>query len=218
MGVKGNELADSLANEFRERACWGRNHTWTYCVADSYAKAALKRTWKEDFKEAASNYKGQSQFRRHVKEPTRKFVEVFKRMYRADVHLVMCLLTDRLRLKPYEVRFTSNLNNADVNCQSCGVPETTEHFLLECQDYKEQRKLLVAKLKESWEQFDPGTHLNTKTLVFGYARQLEKGERREVNGQTQRKLWLCLAEFVRRSNRFPTQFGARNKSLRALNN
>ena len=63
VGVKGNELADSLANEFRERACWGNNHNWTYCVADSYAKAALKRTWKEDFKEASSNYKGQSQFR-----------------------------------------------------------------------------------------------------------------------------------------------------------
>ena len=41
----------------------------------------MKDKWKESFKQAAHNYTGQSQFRRHVKEPTRKFVKVFKKLY-----------------------------------------------------------------------------------------------------------------------------------------
>ena len=89
--------------------------------------------------------------------------------------------------------------------------------MFECQDYTEQRKLLVAKLKESWDKFEESKHLNAKTLVFGHVRQLAKGEKRELDGQTQRRLWLCLAEFVRGSKRFPSQFGLRNKALRKPN-
>ena len=61
VGVEGNELADSLANEFREKARWGQTHDWTYCVVDSYAKAALKENWRRKFEEAARSYTGQSE-------------------------------------------------------------------------------------------------------------------------------------------------------------
>ena len=142
-------------------------------------------------------------------EPTRKFVDVFKKMYRSDVHLVMSLLTDRLRLKTYEVKFTGNKNNTDLNCALCGVPETTEHFLFDCPEYKEQREKLKKDLEENWEDFEAQKHFNGRTLIFGFTRKLPKGEKREVNGPTQRKLWLCLAKFVRESGRFPTQFGGR---------
>ena len=210
VGVEGNELADSLANEFREKAQWGQTHDWTYCVDDSYAKATLKENWRTDFKEAARSYTGQSQFRRFVTEPTRKFVDVFKKMYRSDVHLVMSLLTDRLRLKTYEERFTANQNQADGNCTHCGVPETTEHFLFDCKEYSELREKLKKDLTESWKKFDKKSHFNGKTLIFGFTRKLAKGERREVKGTTQRKLWLCLAKFVRGSERFPHQFGGQS--------
>ena len=166
VGVAGNELADTLANEFREKAQWGSNHDWTYCVADSFAKASLKDSWKRKFKEAAVKYTGQSQFRRFITEPTRKFVDVFKKMYRSDVHLVMSLLTDRLRLNPYEVKFTGNQNKLDANCSYCGVPETTEHFLFECQAYKEQRKQLIKDLAENWEDFEAEKTLKRENTDF----------------------------------------------------
>ena len=84
--------------------------------------------------------------------------------------------------------------------------------MFECKEYEEQRKLLVTKLKENWKDFNVKKHFNGKTLIFGHVRQLAKGEKREVDGQTQRRLWLSLAEFVRGSKRFPTQFGLRRRS------
>ena len=138
---------------------------------------ALKENWRRKFEEAARSYTGQSQFRRFVTEPTRKFVDVFKKMYRSDVHLVMSLLTDRLRLKPYEARFTSNKNGFDVNCAHCGVPETTEHFLFSCPEYKEQREKLKKDLADNWKEFKAQKHFNGKTLVFGFVRKLLKGRK-----------------------------------------
>ena len=94
----------------------------------------------------------------------------------------MCLLTDRLRLRPYEVKFTSNQHNVDLNYQSCGVPETTEHFLFECKEYEEQRKLLVTKLKENWKEFNEQKALQREDTYFwprAPARKRgEKGSRR----------------------------------------
>ena len=68
-------------------------------------------------------------------------------------------------------------------------------------------------MTDNWKDFKAQKHFNGKTLVFGFVRKLLKGEKREVNGPTQRKLWLCLAKFVRGSGRFPHQFGG----LRPLN-
>ena len=93
-------------------------------------------------------------------------MDVFKKMYRSDVHLVMSLLTDRLRLKPYEVRFTSNQNKADVNCVHCGVPETTEHFLFACPEYKKQREKLKKDLADNWKEFKAQKHFNGKRLFL----------------------------------------------------
>ena len=67
--------------------------------------------------------------------------------------------------------------------------------------------VVVCELKTSKEQQGKLKKDRKELNLQSPTRQLLKGEKREVNGPTQRRLWLCLAKFVRGSNRFPHQFG-----------
>lgn len=152
--VFGNEWADNMAKMASKRM----RVDIPVCLGKSEYKQQLKRSMKDDWQSAWHKYKGNGMLKKVKPEvnfrmnswPVKRSHEVvFRRLRMGTCRSLKKFLHDIGR-------------HEDGKCDTCGVLDTVQHFLLECRKFRVQRREFKDKL---WE--DRASTFDIESILGG---------------------------------------------------
>ena len=208
-GIRWNERADRLANQYREAAKWPISAAtcWSSRTALSYIKRETKQQWENEYKlncleHQINNPHRVNYFRTFIKQPTKRFKRVFTKLNRTETHIITRALTNRLPLHTF---FSEIGLRSGSKCNTCGVDESINHFIFNCPKFNKQRRSMVKQIRNRWPNFNRFLDFKAKTILFGVSRVFgKKLPYNEIDENFQAELWKILCRFIRATNRFPS--------------
>ena len=164
-------------------------------------------------------------FEYKVKNRTNLMKKELEYLNQKETEIIMKLRTEYINLNHYlhHIHY-----HTDGNCKHCGVPETVEHFLIDCQgfhgsvclslhknntDFLVARQQLRKKLKNINIFFKNPVNFNVNNILFPHTWQGSPKRGKDFKKTEQKFLEIRVAvlkaviNYVNRTKRFKTDYG-----------
>lgn len=161
--IKGNDIADKIAKQATIKTNIDVNIKNDYSQIKNIAKKIGANIWEKQWEH--NHNPSINHYKTIIKEFGTR-IKYYNKNRRKDTIITQFRAGYTYYLKHYKKKY---LNRTDGLCDICKVPETIEHYLINCNKYQQQKNILHNKIKHLNKPINIKTMLvDTIDLTYDY--------------------------------------------------